>query len=405
MSTRRVSLSESVFLYFSGIKDPRVEGRCQHLFLEMIFITVCAVLCGAESFTEIKAFGEQKKDWLKKFLELSNGIPSEDTFRRLFSALEPKIFSLALTEWVRATLSYQKIARVSFDGKTVAGTDRRVNTRGSNRLHLLNVFDHTNGLALAQMPCRSTATTETDAILECLEFLDIEESLVSVDAGSSNQRATGKIREKNADYLCPIKKNQRHALREIDKTFSSLMSKKANRLKSAITKAKSHGRYETRRATIMDANEMSLAFREFWKDVRCVIRISRIRETNDTRPLIQEKSASGKVLYRKNENKRRQTEETIYYICSRKISAKEALQEIRAHWGIENKLHWSLDVAFAEDQWRVRDKNAAANLSTVRKYAFNLIKQCKSKGSQRVKMKQAAWNNDYLEKLIGEVQF
>jgi len=397
-----MGLSESILLYFSGVEDPRVEGRCRHLFLEMIFISVCAVLCGAESFTEIELFSRRKINWLKRFLSLPGGVPSEDTLRRLFQALDPKAFSQSLTQWTLATQVGEKIKRLCFDGKSVAGTDRRVNRHSSTRLHLLNVFDLTNSLALAQVACRSTAATEADAILQCLEYLDIEEALISIDAVCASQRVIGKIREKRGDYLCPIKKNKKMALREIEAVFSSLSPKK---IKSASKTEKAHGRVESRKAHVIDASEMSDEFRQTWPGVECIGRITRRRESDDTRPLVRRTDKNGKTLYLKNENTRRVSSETVYYITSRKLTAQQTLKQVRDHWGIENKLHWGLDVSLSEDQWRVRDKNAAANLSTVRKFAFNLLKQAQGKGGKRAKMKQAAWDSSYLEELISEAQF
>jgi predicted transposase YbfD/YdcC len=395
-----LGLSESILLHFSSVEDPRVVGRCRHDFLDIIFVTVCAVLCGAESFLEIEEFGFQKVNWLKKFAELPNGIPSHDTFSRLFSTLDVKQFERAFANWVISTLGEAKLKRICFDGKSVNGTDRKINGKTTSRLHLLNVFSHEHGLALGQTQCKSTAATEADAILEYLELLDIEGALISVDAVSSSARVTSKIRERKGDYICPIKRNQRPTLRELEKIFYSIPKVGSAQIDQAFMKEKKHGRVEERYSSVVSAKKMSDHFQSFWPGVKSIIRIIRSREDKDTRPLLQKKGCDGKVTYTRNTKDRKRTTETAYYISSRCLSAEESLQEVRDHWSIENKLHWSLDVVFSEDSWRVKEKTAATNLAIVRKYAFNLIKKCSQKGGQRMKMKRASWNEEYLESLI-----
>jgi predicted transposase YbfD/YdcC len=265
----------------------------------------------------------------------------------------------------------------------------------------MNVFNHEHGFTLAQTQSQSTGGYEVAAVLECLELLDIKGTLVSVDAQSGVKKVTDQIRTYGGDYLIPIKKDQRNSFKELEVFFSTTpMISNAEKTTQSFTKEKGHGRIEHRYVSTASASHMSEEFRQRWQDVQSVVRIFRTRDEKDNRHVIQETGEDGKQYYRKNTADRKLSQEVVYFISSRKLTAAQALTEVREHWSIENKLHWSLDVVFSEDQWRVKHKTAARNLSVVRKFAFNLIKKCHQKGSQRIKMKRAAWNNEYLESLV-----
>jgi len=365
-------IQEGVLFYFHRIEDPRVLKRCKHRLIDVIAIAVCARICGAESFVEMEEFGIQRELWFKEFLELSNGIPSHDTFCRVFSILEPRALELAFQEWVksiRKTLS--PCARVSLDGKTVNGTYPKFN--GVTRpLVLVNAFCHDSGLTLTQAQAPSTGNAETKAALACIDDLDLEKALVSVDAGVGRRSVLTRLIEKKAHYLVPVKSNARTQFLELKIHIKKL--KKEKFFEFASNKEEnSHGRNEKRQCFVMDSKGLSERFKLSYPEVKSVIEIERIRNREKTNWM---------------------------YVSSKKLNAEAALHEIRDHWKIENRLHWSLDVIFDEDGCRVREKVAARNLSLIRKIAFNLLQTCPQKGSKLVKIKRAAWNPEYLQNLL-----
>lgn len=397
MSSRKTSqevFTSSVLESFQVVPDPRVTGRCDHELIDIIAISLCSVLCGCENWIEIEEFAEQRKSWFKQWLELPNGIPSHDTLARVFSLLEPKLFEAVFFDWARAIRGQTKIKMISMDGKAVSGTHRAFND-GTKRLHLLNVLCTESGLSLGQLKARSSGSGEVNAAIECLEILKLKGTLVTVDAGLSVKRLTDKILEKGGDYLIPIKKNQRFYRKELEEVFL----KTGKRLSEAKTEDRKHGRTEIRSAEVIKTNNLSDKFRAQWGNVSTAIRLVRFREEKDPRYSVHETCAKG-VQIRRNTGKIRNKETTVYYISSRNVKASDALGLIRKHWRIENNLHWQLDVTFKEDAWRVRNQVAAENLSLIRKTAFNLLKKAPGKGSMRIKMKRAGWNNQYLEQVL-----
>jgi predicted transposase YbfD/YdcC len=386
---------------FSEIEDRRVQGRCKHLLINVVVITICSVICGANGWQEVEEFGCQRQEWLGQFLDLSKGVPSHDTIARVISLIDPMHFERIFFDWVESKQGNKSSSRICIDGKSIRGTERSFN-RGRRPLHLVSAYCHDSGLVLDQQKPKGTGQAELSAALDCIERLNLEGTLLSTDAGLSSTKLTDKIRSKKGHYLIPIKGNRKAHLTEIEGAFSKFSkSKNADRfLKRAEQKEKSHGRQETRTCTILSAVHLSQSFNEDWQDVQTLIKIERKRSLKDNRWNIQTTGTDGKQSYVINKKKVRTTTQTVYWISSRKLNPTQGLERIREHWAIENKLHWVLDVVFLEDAWRVRQKNVAQNLSTVRKIAFNMLQQCTEKGSKKRKMKRAAWNTTYLEKLI-----
>lgn len=368
-------LQSPMLVTFSKLPDPRVIGRCKYKLVEIIAISICGVLCGCETWGEIEEFAEERADWFKKYLALESGLPSHDTLARCFSLIDPKLFEEAFREWIKVIKGKAKSDLISIDGKAVAGTHRGFND-GTYPLYLVNVLCRKSGLALSQRRATGPGHGEIFAAEECLDNLMLAGTVVSMDAGLAVKRISDKIRERGGDYLFPIKKNQRHSLDIIEELF-----KKKNKRKVDIAESmdKHRGREELRRCAVMKVSTKHHNHLENWRDLKTAIRVDRAR--------IELKSGEKEV-------------QTYYYISSRKLSARQALEYIRSHWGIENKLHWALDVAFCEDAWKVRQRIAAENLSLVRKICFNLLQKSPGKGSKRLKMKKASWSPAYLESLL-----
>lgn len=392
------------FQFFATlVEDPRVRGRCDHLLVDILFISFCALLCGAESFVEIENFGNAKLEWLEQFLELRNGIPSHDTFRRIFILLDPSKLEKAFFDWVNK-LNPERSRIIALDGKAVRGTERFSN-QDKRPLQIVNAFCPDSGLVLGQRKASGSGLSENSAVLDCLETLDIKDALITADAGSANYKVFQKIREKGAHYLIPIKGNQRVLRDIIDRFFSRFdEGKTVTAVDQFELTETNRDRKEQRTCAVVLMDEIcdSPGFKRKFKDLCSVARVVRKRARIDQRGYVVETRADGSSLRRKNENKnqlREQTEAT-YYITDLKTDAKWILQAARTHWSIENRLHWQLDVSFREDQMRVKNKIAASNLAALRKMAFNVIKKDTSKGSMRGKIQRAAWDNNFLESLI-----
>lgn len=365
---------------FAYVEDPRVLGRSKHHFIDIIVLSICATLCGAEACTEIEEFGLQKEDWLRKFLELPCGIPSHDTIGRVLAIVDPLQMENAFRNWVeRISKHLEKPRTISIDGKSVSGTERQFT---KHPLHIVSAYSHELGLSLFQTEAKYRGSGEVEGALECLQLLDIKDVTVLADAALSVHRITEKIREKDGHYLIPIKRNQKWSLDEIAEHFG--VEKK--RIKRSKSSEEGHGRKEVRMCEMLPASGLNEKFYQQWRDVKTMFRITRIRKIDN--PSVNSTEAT------------RCREDVTYYISSRELNAKQGLEEIRKHWMIENGLHWALDIAFKEDCWRTRAKSLARSLSLLRKIAFNIIKSSKSKGSIKVRMKRAAWNNDFLTDLI-----
>jgi predicted transposase YbfD/YdcC len=390
----------SVLEYLNLVEDPRVRGRCLHKLIDVLAIAICARIAGAETFEEMEEFWIHRAEWLGRFLELRNGIPSHDTIRRVFSIVDPAIMEIAFRMWVEGFRASRQPERISLDGKSVKGTNRRFND-SSRPLILVNVYDHEQGICLGQEVAPSTGNAETGAAMELLPWMNLKQTLVSVDAGLGRAGFLERLREKKADYIVPVKCNARGNFNELQELMRQ-SARENNEMEK--TDERGHGRVERREcfASTRLVEELSEKFRGAYPGVKTIIEVHRERETKDHRFGIQESQDDGTTRYRKNENQgqARVDTQTALFVSSRAMSPLEALAEIRAHWAIENKLHWSLDVVFGEDACRVRDKAIATNLAMIRKIAFNLMQTGPGKGSKNLKMKRACWSLDYLEELL-----
>lgn len=356
--------------YFSSLPDPRVERTREHLLIDIIFITIAAVICGAETWNDIENYGKSKESWLRKYLKLPNGIPSHDTFNRFFSALDPKRFEEAFLSWVRDICELTKGDVVSIDGKTIRGSRDSVSKRA---IHIISAWSKANQLSLGQIKT-DEKSNEITAIPALLEVLILKGCLVTIDAMGCQKEIARKIIEKEADYILAVKGNQGSLEEDIERTI--LLTSPADEWEEDDF---GHGRIEKRKCSVYK-NLSLIEQARAWSGLEAVIKIESFRYIKST----------GK-----------QETETRLYITSSSGSAETIGRGIRHHWGIENNLHWQLDVSFNEDSSRKRDGYAAQNFSMINRIALNLIKKENSKKrSVKGKRLDAGWNNDYLLKIL-----
>ena len=356
--------------FFQELNDARrPSGNKQHELIDIVTISIFAVICGAESWEEIEEYGKIKQAWLSTFLSLPNGIPSHDTFNRVVSAICPKSFEACFTRWV-GSLVEPTGEIISIDGKTICGA--KVN--GKSPIHMVSAWASNSNLALGQLKVNEKSN-EITALPGLIANLAIEGCVVTIDAMGCQKKIAAQIIDLKGDYVLALKENQPELLEQVIDEFRF----------SPITQSETHvdyghGRIETRICSLINSFEL-VDLQTHWKNMRSIIRIESKREF-----------------------KGKQKVETAirYYISSLDKSAAELQKIIRSHWAIENKLHWSLDVAFGEDLNRKRSNHAAQNFSLINKIVLNMAKNEKScKLGIKSKRKIAGWDENYLLKILG----
>lgn len=361
----------SILEHFAIVVDPRLDRNKEHKLIDIITITICAVICGADTWVDIADFGDAKKDWLKKFLELPNGIPSHDTFRRVFSILDPDEFQKGFLSWVHEISRLTKGNVIAIDGKSA----RRAHGKDTKPIHIISAFAVENGVTLGQKKVDGK-TNEITAIPELLKLLELNGCIITIDAMGTQGWIVKKLREKGADYALTVKANQKRLLQDIQKTIDG--TEKNSALQYCRTSESTHGREEIRECWITD----DLAFirdQAKWIDICSIARITHTRTIN------------GKT-----------TTETRHYITSLEKNPEKLLKAVRDHWAVENTLHWTLDVAFREDDSRAFTGHSQENFSLLRKLSAALLKQETSeKVGIAAKRKIAGWSEEYLEKVLG----
>lgn len=356
--------------HFADLPDPRHPAyRDHHLLGDVLVIALAAVISGADSWDDIAEFGRSKEDWLRSLgLKLPNGTPSHDTFNRIFSALQPEAFRRCFEGWIGAVCQSLDLVHVPIDGKSLRGTRGPAGTC----LHLVSAFSAQHRLTLAQVAVDGKSN-EITAIPQLLQTLELRGALVSIDAMGCQKAIARQIRDAKADYLLGLKENQPTLYEDVEACFLEAFEAEFAGLKhdQYATKEVSHGRHEERICTVL-YEPQGLRTQEEWVDLKSVIQVIRFRRQEE-----------------------KQTEEISYYVSSSTASAQVLAQSIRAHWGIENGLHWCLDVLFAEDRCRTRQENAAQNLAWLRKMVLSLFRQDTGKGSVPTRRMRAALNDDY----------
>ncbi|MDR2118476.1 MAG: ISAs1 family transposase [Tannerellaceae bacterium] len=356
--------------YFSNLRDPRVERTREHDLEDILFIAIASVLCGAESWYDMEEFGKAKEEWLKTFLRLPGGIPSHDTFNRVFSALEPGELEKSFIAWTQAVAGLAEGEVVAIDGKSMRGTRERGN---KSIVHMVSAWAQENCLTLGQIKV-DEKSNEITAIPRLLDLLVLKGCIVTIDAMGCQKDIAAKIVDKEADYILALKGNQGNLLEQVEDSFRFL-----DPVLSDEQTDSGHGRVETRRCQVI--NDLSLIEQSArWKGLQCLVKVESVRYFK----------CSGK-----------EETDTRLYITSLKPDAKLINSAVRFHWSIENSLHWVLDVAFNEDNSRKRSGFAAQNYSILNRIALNLLKNEKTtKVGVRGKRLKAGWDNQYLIKLL-----
>jgi predicted transposase YbfD/YdcC len=367
-------MENSIATILREIPDPRVAGRCLHLLEDILFISLCCVIAGGEDFEDMVVFGNEKHKWLLQYITLPNGIPSHDTFNRLFQLIDNELFSECLGKHGKTLLESITGKQVCLDGKKIRGVSP--SSRGNKGLYTLNAWVAENRICIGQRKVEDKSN-EITAIVPLLESLDITGSTVSTDAMGTQKEVATTIIDCGADYFLALKKNQGSLFEEVEELFTA--AKGVEVLCSEVQWEYDHGRYETRKCSIISAEkELDPDVRREWKELKTLVRIDAQRTIKAVT-----------------------TNEIRYYIASGKTSNPLYYNGLgRGHWGIENHLHWHLDVTFKEDASRARTGNAPLNLAVLRKTALQLIAQRTEKISFKKRRYRAALNDEYLEDIL-----
>lgn len=363
---------KSIVECFADLPDPRVERTRDHKLIDLVVIAICGVISGAEHWTEIEEYAQIKEDWLRTFLELPKGIPSHDTFGRVFARLDPDVFCSCFLDWIRTLYDATGGKAIAIDGKTL----RRSYDKDSGKaaLHMVHAWAVDNHLLLGQV-ATDEKSNEITAIPELLKVLDLNGCLVTIDAMGCQKKIAWAITAKGGDYILGLKGNQTKLRSDVERFFDCAVRDEFAYLdvRTHKTVEKDHGRIETREYWLVA--EDSFEINGQWGGLKAVgmVKSERIVDGLPSR-------------------------ETRYYISSRMMSGEAFAKAVRGHWGIENSLHWMLDVAFREDECRIRKQNGPENFGVLRRFALSLLKQEKAicKLGVKSKRKRCGWDNNYL---------
>ncbi|MBE9056163.1 ISAs1 family transposase [Sphaerospermopsis sp. LEGE 08334] len=363
--------------HFKDLEDKRVERTKRHKLIDIVTIAICAVICGVDSWVLMEAYGKKKEKWLKKFLELPNGIPSHDTFARVFARIEPQQFQNCFLSWIKSINKITEGEVIAIDGKTLRHSYDKGKEKGA--IHMVSAWATTNSLVLGQ--CKvDEKSNEIRAIPELIKVLDIAGCLVTIDAMGCQKEIVKSIVEKSGEYIIALKKNQGNLYKNVEEIFKEAIAKGFEGFKHSEfhTKEDEHGREEIRNYLMLSDIKERIDIENKWVNLQSIGMVEYIRKVN----------GETKV-------------ETRYYISSLTGNAKLLGQSVRSHWGIENSLHWILDVAFREDDCRIRKDNAPQKFAVIRHIAVNLLGKEKSQ-KLGIKSKQfcAGWDDEYLEKIL-----
>jgi predicted transposase YbfD/YdcC len=381
---RRVALMPepivtSIQQHFGGVKDPRIDRCKRHQLLDILVIAICAIICGADDWTEVEGFGNAKLAWFQTFLDLPHGIPSHDTFGRVFARLDPAQFEACFLRWIRALQDLLPSEVVPVDGKELRGSQQR--RAGKAAICMVSAWASAQHLVLGQVKV-DAKSNEITAIPALLEALSLQGAVVTIDAIGCQTEIARTIVEKGGEYVLALKDNQPNLMADVALLFEDAHQSRlgAPQTKQAQRIEKGHGRIETRTCTTIADPAVFAPLRrsEEWAGLQSLIEIRAQRQVGtDT------------------------TMKVRYYLSSLDGDAAKALRVTRTHWSIENSMNWVLDVAFREDDSRVRIDYGPENLGILRRIALNLLKQETTlKVGVKAKRKAAGWDEAYLRRVL-----
>jgi predicted transposase YbfD/YdcC len=376
----------TILEYFQELEDPRSSINRKHLLGDLIVISICAVIAGADGPNAIGVWAEANREWLQEHLELPNGIPSHDTIGRLLATLKPAAFQTCFQNWIsflceqndpdasKETSQQQDV--IAIDGKALRRSHDRKNELGA--LFLVSAWSVHHGVSLGQLATEEKSN-EITAIPELIDNIDVAGAIVTIDAAGCQRAIAAKIIDRGGDYVLALKGNQGNLHKAVEEWILEQMQNDFANV--AVRKyeetVQGHGRIDT--LTYYQFNvPQTLPGRSNWKHLRTIGVAIRVSKQN------------GKV-----------TREVRYFISSLRLSVKRFAHSVRGHWGIENTLHWCLDVTFREDESRLRNRRAADNVAWLKRFAISLLKQCKDKKSVAMRRRMAGWNTEYLSQVLG----
>lgn len=361
--------------FLALVEDPRIERTRKHSLETILVVSLMAVICGADSFVAIEQFANAKRQWLSDFLDLKHGVPSHDTIGRVLSLLNPKSLAEAFRRWTMSISTCTQEKVVAIDGKTLRRSFRHAGDHAF--VHMVSAWSQANRVVLGQVKV-DDKSNEITAIPALLDLIDVQGALVTIDAAGTQKAIAQKIVDKEADYFLAVKGNQPKLHDAVVEHFLGTERKDSRLGYWEDPQKTAHGRKELRRAWVScDMVEIPMA--DHWPGLKTLVRVESTRTLGD-----------------------HESTENRFYISSRVLSAEEALDASRNHWRIENELHWGLDVAFREDECRVRAGNAAENFSMLRQLALSLLKQrTEAKCGIQGRRLMAGWNENFLLKTLG----
>lgn len=375
-SSHRVAKIHEIFC---DLTDPRSPKNKQHLLVEIMMISICAVIGGADGWEDIETFARAKLDWLHTFLRLPYGIPSHDTFRRVLSKLDPEELQKCFRRWVRLVFRFTKKEVIAVDGKTLRRSYEQASDQKKAALHMISAWASENELVLGQMKTQEKSN-EITAIPDLLKLLVLKGCVVTIDAMGCQKDIAKQIINQGGDYTLAVKGNQGSLHDAMKNLFDRAKALEFNAMLYDTHESvdAGHGRIEIRRCTVLPIMYLQQSFKLKWPGAKALVLIENQREISGKRAC-----------------------DTRYYISSLEMDAQQILSVVRRHWGVENRLHWVLDVVFREDDSRIRAGYGAENFSTLRRLAISLIKQEKTdEYSLKKKRYLAALNVQYLEKIL-----